>query len=171
MSLDTIVLIVALLGVAWGPLHLWFTPYSRPLTHNHYSTRRAVRADEVMESMRFTASYGGAALKSAILLNGAAATATLAFMVGDSGVAAVPAVRHFLAGTLSAVIATSVAYVSVHAENRSMWKWIEGNELAATRRMYVTEACHGAAVVMVIYSYVRFWLGAEAALAAIEGSL
>ena len=50
-----------------------------------YWHRRADRIDEILESWRAAASFAGLAIRSAILLNGAAAVAMLAFIaaLGD----------------------------------------------------------------------------------------
>jgi len=102
------------------------------------------------------------------LLNGAAATAVLAFLATKNGLNAVPALYSFLIGTLVAVLATGSAYFSAYSENRSIWKWVEGNDLASRRRWHLTVFFQCLATVFVLYSYFRFWLGVEAAITAIE---
>lgn len=146
-----------------------------------YWSRRSDRIDEILESARVAAAFASAALKSAILLNGAAALAILAFVANQwSAVAAgeeavkdaavlVPPLRHFVVGVFSAVLATGVGYFSAYAENRGLWYWVEDKKKVYKTMFALTSVFQIAAVVFVVYAYVRFWLGMEAGIAALVG--
>ena len=146
-----------------------------------YWQRRDLRIDEILESWRSAAAFGSAALKSAILLNGAAALAMLAFIanqwsapvegkeaVKDAAVL-VPALRHFVVGVFSAVLATGVGYFSAYAENRGLWYWVKDKKKVYKTMFALTSVFQIAAVAFVVYAYVRFWLGMEAGIAALVG--
>ena len=146
-----------------------------------YWNRRTHRIDEILESWRTAAAFAGAALKSAILLNGAAALAMLAFIadqwsapaegkeaVKDAAVL-VPALRHFLVGVFSAVLATGVGYLSAFAENRGLWYWVQDKEKIYNTLFRLGWAFSVVVIVFVVYAYVRFWLGMEAGIAALVG--
>ncbi len=146
-----------------------------------YWNRRGYRIDEILESWRTAAAFAGAALKSAILLNGAAALAILAFVANQwSAVAAgeeavkdaavlVPPLRHFVVGVFSAVLATGVGYLSAFAENRGLWYWVKDKKKVYKTMFALTSVFQIAAVAFVVYAYVRFWLGMEAGIAALVG--
>lgn len=139
--------------------------------------RRASRIDEIMESWRTAASFAEMALKSAMLLNGAAAVAMLAFIANQSGdptptqsgdtttvknlARLVPVLHHFLWGTFSAVLATAAAYFSAYVENRGLWRWVENKKYGRLfdwgELIFMVSA-----IILVGYSYLEFWLGMEA---------
>ena len=146
-----------------------------------YWNRRNSRIDEILESARVATAFAGAALKSAILLNGAAALAMLAFVANQwSAVAAgeeaakdaavlVPPLRHFVVGVFSAVLATGVGYLSAYAENRGLWYWVDDREKVHKPLFKLAFVLQFVAIVFVVYAYVRFWLGMEAGIAALVG--
>ena len=148
---------------------------------NDYWHRRGLRIDEILESWRSAAAFAGAALKSAILLNGAAALAMLAFIANQWSVPAegkeaakdaavlVPALRHFVVGVFSAVLATGFGYFSAFAENRGLWYWVKDKEKVHKTLFTLGWAFSIVAIVCVVYAYVRFWLGMEAGIAALVG--
>lgn len=146
-----------------------------------YWNRRDRRIDEILESWRTGVAFGGLALKSAILLNGAAALAVLAFIanqwsgleegkeaVKDSAVL-VPALWHFMVGVFSAALATGVGYFAAFAENRGLWYWVKDNEKIYEPLFRVGWAFNVLAIIFVGYAYVRFWLGMKAGIAAMVG--
>ncbi len=148
---------------------------------SEYWNRRNHRIDEILESWRSAAAFAGAALKSAIFLNGAAALAILAFIanqwsapaegteaVKDAAVL-VPALRHFVVGVFSAVLATGVGYLSAFAENRGLWYWVKDKEKIHKMMFGLMWVFQIFAIVFVVYAYVRFWLGIEAGIAALVG--
>ena len=131
-----------------------------------YWHRRADRIDEILESWRAAASFAGLAIRSAILLNGAAAVAMLAFIAAQSGDTTtvknlgrlVPVLQHFLAGAFSAVLATAGAYLSAYIENRRLWQWVE-NKKYGRLFDWVAVFFQVSAMILIGYSYYQFWLG------------
>ncbi len=146
-----------------------------------YWNRRNHRIDEILESWRTAAAFAGAAFKSAIFLNGAAALAILAFIANQwsgleegkeavkDGAVLVPALRHFVIGVFSAVLATGVGYLSAFAENRGLWYWVDDNEKVYKTMFALMWVFQIVAIVFVVYAYMRFWLGMEAGIAALVG--
>ena len=67
--------------------------------------------------------------------------------------------RHFLFGVFSAVLATGVGYLTSYAENRVLWRWVANKKTAWLE--HIQRFLHVLAVALVIYSYIRFWLGME----------
>ena len=146
-----------------------------------YWNRRTHRIDEILESWRTAAAFGGTALKSAILLNGAAALAVLAFIANQwsgleegkeavkDGAVLVPALQHFMVGVFSAALGTGVGYFAALAENRSLWYWVEDKEKIYKPLFRLARAFNGVTIVFVVYAYVRFWLGMKAGIAALVG--
>lgn len=144
-----------------------------------YWHRRGLRIDEILESWRSAAAFAGAALKSAILLNGAAALAMLAFIADQWSAQAegkealkdaavlIPALRHFVVGVFSAVLATGAGYFSAFAENRGLWYWVKDKEKVYKPLFTLGWVFSVVAIVCVVYAYVRFWLGMEAGIAAL----
>ena len=135
----------------------------------NYWKRRDQRIDEILESWKTAAAFAAVALKSAILLNGAAAVAMLAFIAnrGDSGGALVPSLRFFVYGVLSASLATAFGYLSAYAENQSLWRWVEDKEKLAKVLFRVSVGLQVIAIALIVYAYVQFWFGTEAGIAAL----
>ncbi len=141
------------------------------MSDKNYWHRRESRIDEILESWRTAASFAEMALKSAILVNGASAVAMLAFIANQSVdttedkdiVNLVPALRHFLVGVFSAVLATAMAYFSAYLENRALWRWVENKKHG---RMFDNGVLVLTllAVIFIGYSYVRFWIGVESGI-------
>lgn len=130
--------------------------------------RRSLRIDEILESWRTATSFAVMALKSAILLNGAAAVAILAFIASlydgeKSKLAAslVSVLHHFLIGVFAAVVATAAAYFSAFSENRGLWYWTRNNKLAKLMD-YGNYFFQILAIILVSYAYFRFWYGVQA---------
>lgn len=134
-----------------------------------YWKRRDQRIDEILESWKTLAAFAGVALKSAILLNGAAALAILAFMANqaDSSASLVGPLHHFVIGVLSASLATAFGYLSAYAENRGLWKWVEDKERVANAFFGFSGGLEVITIALIVYAYVRFWLGTEAGIAAL----
>ncbi|MCZ6860670.1 MAG: hypothetical protein O7I42_10400 [Alphaproteobacteria bacterium] len=138
-----------------------------------YWDRRKDRIDEILESWRTSTEFAATALKSAILLNGAAAVAVLAFFAKQDGASTIlsdPAtsLRHFVIGAFSGVLATGFGYLSALAENRSLWRWVERGPHTSNWERF-QYFCVASAIVCVIYAYVRFWLGMEVGSATFLG--
>ena len=131
---------------------------------SNYWKRRDQRIDEILESWKTLASFAGVALKSAILLNGAAAVAILAFIANqaDGGSSLVASLRFFVYGVLSASLATAFGYLSAYAENQSLWRWVEDKEKLAKVLYRVSGGLQVTAIALVAYAYLQFWFGTEA---------
>lgn len=134
-----------------------------------YWKRRNQRIDEILESWKTLAAFAGVALKSAILLNGAAAVAVLAFIANQagSGPSLVTSLRHFMVGVLSASLATALGYLSAYTENRGLWKWVEEKERTYKTLFGLSVTLQAGAIILVVYAYVRFWLGMDAGVEAL----
>jgi hypothetical protein len=146
---------------------------------NEYWQRRAARIDEIVESWRAGVAFAMTALKSAILLNGAAAVAILAFLghastseKSGNTLAEIHltlltiSLRNFLIGAFSAVVATAIAYLSSYAENRSLWAWVRSSPWAP-KFDWAGRALQFVAVITVGYAYFRFWQGMDAGILAL----
>ena len=137
--------------------------------------RRNLRIDEILESWRTATTHASGAIKSAILLNGAAAIAVLAFigaMVGKGPEKVdvshlIEPLHHFLIGALSAAIASGTAYLAARAENIRLWAWAtenpHGNWFLGLQNVF---EC--AAIILIIFSYMQFWWGMDAGIAALN---
>lgn len=136
----------------------WFLPFYQDLTHQ-------------------AAELGAVALKSIILLNGAAAIALLAFLGqvwagtgGASDIAAKisPAIKAFVTGAFAGGLGTVFAYISAYFNLESVTIKAEtgrGNNNWAYR---VSVAAHAAAFLIVVYAYYRFGEGMSIASEALS---
>ena len=120
--------------------------------------------DLILESEKGAVSLGNMALRSAMILNGAAAIALLAFIANqwtpEAGVPAslegvVEALKGLVIGVFSVVLATGFGYLRMFFGGFSLGKEVEkeGSGKCTARlamgSLYV-------AIILVIYSYVRF---------------
>ncbi len=153
-----------------------------PVDPNNSPERKRQRAlehkEHVLENTKGSVSLGNTALRSAILLNGAAAAALLAF-VSQRWVPGVKlsgqlemiifSLKDLVLGAFAGVVATGFGYLRMYFEGLYYIADIDGKSYAH-RWVSVANVMLWIAIILVIYSYWRFGIAMWRSFSALLGN-